>query len=246
MAKTQVDVFSTAHAFSVDELKGKVVVVIDVLRAGSTIISALVNGARGVIPAADMGEASKIAGNLDSSNYLLCGEHNGYRIDGYKLGNSPLEYQKENVDDKTIILKTSNGTSAIRRSHLAKKVIIATFLNLERIIEELEEAENEILLVCAGTRNRLAIEDILCAGAIVYGLTGGQLEGQETDGAKVAFSLYEKFGENIFDVLKHSNHGEWLISEFGEDDISFCSKLNYMPVLPVWKEGVIRLVDGSK
>ncbi len=243
---TQVDVFSTAHAFSEDELKGKVVVVVDVLRAGSTITTALVNGARGVIPVADMGEASKIAGNLDSSNYLLCGEHNGHRIDGYKLGNSPLEYQRESVEDKTIILKTTNGTGAIRRSHLAKKVIVATFLNLGRVIEELEEAETEVLLVCAGTRNRLAIEDILCAGAIVYGLTGGQLDGHETDGAKVAYSLYEKFGDNIYDVLKHSNHGEWLINEFGDVDISFCSKLNQMPVLPVWKEGVIRLVDGSK
>lgn len=242
---SQIDVFSTARAFSEDELKGKTVAVIDVLRAGSTIVSALYNGARGVIPVTDMGEASKIAGNLDARNYILCGEHNGFRIDGYKLGNSPLEYTKENVDGKTVILNTTNGSGAIRRSHLGTRVLIATFLNLAKVIDELKKTDNEIILICAGTKNRLAIEDMLCAGAIIHGLWEGRLHGKEADGAKVAFSLYEKFGDHFENVIRNSNHGEWLIEQFGDDDVDYCSNQNSLPVLPVLKEGVIRLADGN-
>ncbi len=243
MAKS-IDVFSTAQAFAEDELKGCDVAVIDVLRTGSSITTALVNGAKSVIPVADMGEASKIAGNLDARNYLLCGEHNGYRIDGYQIGNSPNEFSEEKVKDKTLILNTSNGSGAIRRSHLGSKVMVATFLNMERVITELRESQKDIILICAGTRNRLAIEDLLCAGAIIHGLLGGKLHGHETDGAKVAFSLFEKFGENIEYVIRNSNHGEWLVEKFGDEDLVYCSQKNIYPVLPVLKEGVIKLADG--
>src|SRR5690625_2813770 len=96
----ELDVFFSAQTFQEEQLRGKTVVVVDVLRATSTIVTALANGAKAVIPVADMGEASRIAQSVDSDNYLLCGEKDGVRIDGYDLGNSPLEYTPEVVGGK--------------------------------------------------------------------------------------------------------------------------------------------------
>lgn len=239
-----IDVYSTAIAFKEQDLKNKNVVVIDVLRAGSTIITALNNGARGVIPASDMAEATKYAQNLDPVKYLLCGEKNGYKIEGFQLGNSPLEYTPEKVNDKTVILNTTNGTRAIARSHLAHKVVIGTFLNLERVIDELNKSEREVLLICAGTNNRISIEDLLCAGAIVHGLTQGKLPDDATDGAKMAFILFEKFGNNITEVVRKSNNGEWLAKEYGEDEVAYCCQVDGISTLPVWRERVITLDHG--
>ena len=240
-----VDVYSTAYAFQEQELKNKNVVVIDVLRAGSTIVTALYHGARGIIPVADMGEATKIAQNLDSSGYLLCGERNGYKIDGYHLGNSPLEYQNDNIFNKTLILNTTNGTRSIARSHLAHSVYIGTFLNLNRIIEELKNSEREVMLICAGSNNRLSLEDLLCAGAIINGLSQGSLPNDATDGAQIAFSLYEKFSKDIETVIRRSNNGEWLSENFGEEQVAYCCNLNSIPVLPVWKQKMITLHHDS-
>src|SRR5690625_5365705 len=102
------DVFYSAQSFQEEELRNKSVVIIDVLRASSTIVTALNNGAKSIIPVADMGEASKIAQNVDSENYLLCGEKDGVQIDGYDLGNSPLDYKPEVVGGKRLIFNTTN------------------------------------------------------------------------------------------------------------------------------------------
>ena len=103
-----IDVFFSAQSFQENELRDKSVVVIDVLRATSTIVTAMMNGAKGVIPVEDMGEASRISQSVDSDNYMLCGEKDGAKIDGYDLGNSPLEYTRDTVSGKTLIFNTTN------------------------------------------------------------------------------------------------------------------------------------------
>jgi len=140
------DVFFSAQSFQENELRNKSVVVIDVLRATSTIVTALMNGAKGVIPVEDMGEASRISQSVDSENYLLCGEKDGNKIDGYDLGNSPLEYSRETVAGKTLIFNTTNGTKAIKKSLGSAKIYMASFLNLSAIVEELQAEKNEIVL----------------------------------------------------------------------------------------------------
>ncbi len=134
----EMDVFSSAYSFQEEDIRDKTVVVIDVLRASSTMTTALYNGAKGVIAVGDMDDASKISHNLDSLSFLLCGEKDGVKIEGYDLGNSPLEHTAEVVEDKTIILNTTNGTKAIKRSGLAERIIIGSFVNLDAIINHLE------------------------------------------------------------------------------------------------------------
>jgi 2-phosphosulfolactate phosphatase len=233
------DVFSSAHSFKEEDIRDRTVVMIDVLRASSTMVTALHNGARGIIAVEDMDDASKISHNLDAESFLLSGEKDGIKIEGYNLGNSPLEHIQEMVEDKTIILNTTNGTKAIRRCGLAEKIIVGSFLNLKAIVDHLQQLNEEVVLVCAGWRGRLSLEDILCAGNIIYELTGGQLPDEARDGAKVAFGLYEKFGDDIENCIKSSNYAVRLRDIVDEEDLSFCCQRSIMQVLPVLNEGII-------
>ncbi len=241
----ELEVFTAATSFQEDEMRGKTAVMIDVLRASSTIVTALANGARGVIPVADMGAGSKISQSMDTENFLLCGEKDGEKIEGYDLGNSPLEYKPGLVKGKTIILNTTNGTKALMRASHAQHIVVGSFLNLGGVVEYLKDKER-IILVCAGWRGRLSLEDLLCAGNIIYELTNGELPETAYDGAKVAFGLYEKFGDDIEKTVQSSNHAHRLQDIVGAEDLSYCSRVNVMDVLPVMKEGIITDFHGKE
>ncbi len=236
---SSLDVFFSAQSFHEEELRNKVVIVIDVLRATSTIITAIQNGAKGVIPVDDMAEASKIAQGVDSDNYLLCGEKDGKKIQGYDLGNSPFEYSRDVVAGKTLIFKTTNGTKAIKKSVNSSSVFIAAFLNVDKVIDELKSTEQEIVLVCAGWQGRMALEDMLLAGKIVHDLFDGNLLAEARDGAKVAFGLHEKYGHDIESTITNSNHAVRLKHIAGDDDTIYCCQHNTTDVLPVLKDGII-------
>ena len=241
----ELEVFTSATSFQEDEMRGKTAVMIDVLRASSTIVTALANGAKGVIPVADMGAGSKISQSMDTENILLCGEKDGEKIEGYDLGNSPFEYTPELVNGKTIILNTTNGTKALMRASHARHITVGSFLNLGSVVEYLKHKER-IILVCAGWRGRLSLEDLLCAGNIIYELTSGELPDTAFDGAKVAFGLYEKFGDDIEKTVQSSNHAHRLQDIVGAEDLSYCSRVNVMDVLPVMKEGIITDFHGKE
>jgi 2-phosphosulfolactate phosphatase len=235
------DVFFSAQSFQEKELRNKAVVVIDVLRATSTIVTAMQNGAKGVIPVEDMGEASKISQNVDSDDYLLCGEKDGVKIEGYDLGNSPLEYTRERVEGKTLIFNTTNGTKAIKRSLGSSTIYIASFLNITSVTNALKLEKNDIVLVCAGWKGRMALEDMLLAGNIVYNLTEGTLPDSSTDGAKVAFGLYEKYSDDIRSVIFQSNHAERLKEILGTDDLDYCSQTDICDLIPLLHDGIITI-----
>lgn len=240
------DVFFSSQSFQEDELRNKTVVVIDVLRATSTIVTALMNGAKAVIPVGDMGEASKISQNVDSDNYMLCGEKDGVKIEGYDLGNSPLEYTKETVKGKTLIFNTTNGTKAIKKSMGSSRIYISSFLNFTATVNTLREIESEVVLVCAGWKGRLAFEDTLLAGYIIHQLNNGKLAPEARDGAKVAFGLYEKFGDDVQSVIHQSNHATRLKALVGDDDIDYCCQVDVSEILPRLNEGMITIQHGEK
>jgi len=240
------DVFSSAYSFQEEDLRDKTVVMIDVLRASSTMVTALNNGAKGVIPVGDMDDASKISHNLDSQSFLLSGEKDGVTIEGYDLGNSPLEHSRDAVLGKTIILNTTNGTRAIKRSANANRIVVGSFLNLSSVVDYLKESRDEVVLVCAGWRGRLSLEDLLCAGNIIYELYPDQLPQTARDGAKVAFGLYEKFGDDIENSIKSSNYAVRLKDIVGEDDLTYCCQRSTLQVLPVLKDGIISDLNGKE
>ncbi|MCR9133175.1 MAG: 2-phosphosulfolactate phosphatase [bacterium] len=239
-----IDVFFSVQAFQEEDLRGKSAVIIDILRATSSITTAIHNGAKKVIPVEDMSDAVKIAHTMDANDYLLCGEKNGSKIEGYHLGNSPLEYTRETIADKTLIFNTTNGTKAIKKAGLANRIYIGSFLNQQNILDALKEHDDEVVLICSGWRGRLALEDTLFAGSLLYHMFGGTLPEKTKDGAKVAFGLYEKFKDQIQETIGSSDHAHRLRNLVPENDIEFCCNLNAFDVLPGMRDGLITNLNG--
>jgi 2-phosphosulfolactate phosphatase len=238
------EVYLTAQTVPDDRLNGKHVVVIDVLRASSTIITALDNGARAIIPVGDMAEAGKIASNMDPALTVMGGERHGVKIEGYDLGNSPLEYSSQTVKGKNLIFNTTNGTKAVKKSVGASTVYIASFLNFSATVNALKKSKHDIVLVCAGWKGRLALEDTLLAGAIIYKLNNGHISDSAPDGAKVAHLLYEKYQDDIASVILQSNHAVRLKNLIGADDIEYCCQMDICSLTPRLQDGIITIDNG--
>lgn len=154
-----------------DDLRGSTVVVIDVLRATTTIAYALAAGAAGVIPCLEVEEARRVAEELRAASrarddVVLGGERHGTRIDGFDLGNSPAEYSAETVGGRTVVFTTTNGTAAMRHAQLARRILIGALVNAAALRQVLRD-EPVVDLLCAGTQQRVSREDVLLAGALV-------------------------------------------------------------------------------
>ena len=234
------EVFLTYSNVSEEDVRNRTVVVIDVLRACSTIVTALDRGARAVLPVADMAEAGKIASNLDPDVYRLGGERDGQKIDGYDLGNSPLEYTAEVVEDRDVILNTSNGTQALSRATTAKHLVAACFLNADRVVDFVRSVDDEVTIVCAGRQNRLALEDTLCAGLLLERLWNREEPDVVTDSAHTAFTLYETDRDDLRAALDRSNHAEALVEQGFADDLDYCFRVDTHSVLPYYSENRLR------
>jgi len=237
------EVFLTYSNVSEDDVRDRTVVVIDVLRACSTIVTALDNGARAVMPVADMAEAGKIASNLDPDVYRLGGEREGEKIDGYDLGNSPPEYTVDVVEDRDVILNTSNGTQALSRATSAKHLVAACFLNAGRVVDFVRAVDDEVTIVCAGRQNRLALEDTLCAGLLLERLWNREEPDVVTDSAHTAFTLYETDRDRLRSALDGANHAERLVQQGYGDDLDYCFRVDALSVLPYYSENRLRRYD---
>jgi 2-phosphosulfolactate phosphatase len=239
-----IDVFFSNQAFQEEELRGKTAIIIDVLRASSSITTAINNGARKIIPVVDMSDAMKIATTMDQKDYLLCGEKNGTKIEGYHLGNSPAEYAPDVVKDKTLIFNTTNGTKAIKKAALANQIYVGAFLNQQSILNAIRQHDDEVVFICSGWQGRLSIEDTLFAGSLLHALSGGSLPEAAKDGAKVAFGLFEKYGDDLVGAISKSDHAKRLAELVPNDDISYCCKVNEFDVLPGMRDGILTDLNG--
>jgi 2-phosphosulfolactate phosphatase len=239
------EVFLTHSNISEDDVHDRTVVVIDVLRACSTIVTALDRGARAVMPVVDMAQAGKLASNLDPNVYRLGGESGGEKIEGYHLGNSPQEYTRDVVEGRDIILNTSNGTRALRRVKEADTLVAACFLNAGRVVDFVRETADAVTIVCAGRQNRLALEDTLCAGLLLDRLWDGHEPYPVTDSAHTAYTLYHTDREGLENALWGANHAEQLARQDYEDDLDYCFQVDAVPVLPYYAENRLRLYEET-
>jgi len=237
----KIEVFLTSSILTEEVLKDRTVVVIDVLRTCSTITSALVNGARSIIPVADLGQASKIATNLDQESYLLGGERDGEKIEGYHLGNSPLEYTVENVKGRTIIMNTTNGTQAITQAKSAEHLLIGSFNNAQYVVDFIQLAGLDVTIICAGWRNRVSLEDTLCAGLLIYRLWDGKEPGLVSDTAHIAFTQYRNDKNTLERSIRRCNHAQMLKMKGFEADVEYCIKIDSLPALPHFVDNQIIL-----
>lgn len=238
----RIDLFFTPHQTDELALRDRTVVVIDVLRASTTIITALSNGAREIIPVATVESAVKISGNLFGDVILLGGERNGKMVDGFNLGNSPAEYTAERVRGKVIIFSTTNGSLALVGARYARELFVCSFVNMQTVADALWRTPRDFTIVCAGNDGVLSLEDSVCAGMLIARVAaGGGSETELSDGAVVARTLYRTFGRGIHKMMRSSDHGRHLVAiGFGED-LKFCAAVGTLPVLPLLEGNVIRL-----
>jgi len=216
------------------DLSGSVAVVFDVLRATSTMITALSNGAAGIWPVRTIEEALALKQKIPG--VLLGGERHGERIDGFDLGNSPLEYT--GVQGRDIISTTTNGTIALRAAEGAASVFAASLLNAGAVATHLEShPEESIVMVCAGTFRDPALEDILAAGLLASLLPGRAL----TDSAELALALYRQEQHDIPAALHRAKNGRALVSKGRETEVEWCARVSILPlVATMTRDGCVR------
>lgn len=204
-------------------LAGRTVVVIDVLRATSTIVEALHNGARAVIPVDTVERAIETAADLGDDG-LLCGERGGLPIEGFDLGNSPREFGRERVEGRTLVMSTTNGTRALVRAAAADHCLVGSLLNAKAVACALE-GRDDVLLLCAGRQGRVAPEDSLCAGFIGSRLATTTAV-EPTDGARAAMTLARGCGDAPNGFLRDTAAARRLDGIGLMADIEFCGMLD--------------------
>lgn len=224
-----IEVCHTPQGYSLFHKENAIVVVIDVFRATSAIVTAFYNGVSKMVPVATVDEAREYQRN----GYMAAAERDGEVIEGFELGNSPFGYMNNKVKGKIIAISTTNGTQAIEASRKASKILIGSFLNLDILCEYLIAQKKDVVLLCAGWKNKFNLEDTVFAGAVVEKLTVAGNYQIDCDSAISARHLYNLAKNNLFDFLSDSSHRKRLAKLDLERDIKYCLTPNQCPVIPV-------------
>jgi 2-phosphosulfolactate phosphatase len=221
-------------------IKSRFVVVIDALRATSVIAAALSEGARCVIPVMEIEEAVKLYHSLGADRTLLCGEREGNPISGFHLGNSPFEYRSKVVKDFTLIMTTTNGTRAIHAAANAAVMALGSMLNASAVAADARESGLDVTLVCAGTRGRFTMDDVLAAGAIIDALSPSA--GSMDDLSFMARDYYRRFAGDLSAALEYCSHARFLIDAGYAADVEYCMRKDSLRVVPYFEKGMVRLL----
>ncbi len=239
--KSSLEVILTPNLLPLYPLQGKVVVVIDVLRATTTMTVALDQGATKVIPVESIEECLSYK---DKPDHILAGERGGQKVEGFSYGNSPFEYMDGVVKGKTLVLTTTNGTRAIKMSSDAKEILIGGFLNFSALTRWLLNESTDTVLLCSGWRDKFNLEDTIFAGAIINHLKEYFLV--DSDSAFAAEKLYLNSRRNMLHYMKQSSHYKRL-AKFGVvNDIKYCLRPDLTNVVPILKDGALVRADISK
>jgi 2-phosphosulfolactate phosphatase len=235
----QIDVFFSSNNVAPSDLNGRVVLVIDVLRASTSVAVALANGARTVIPFESAEEVITRLKSFERSDVRLAGERKMLAIPGFDLGNSPREFSREAVEGKTILLTTTNGTASLLSVQGAREVVVGAYVNHSAVLAMLRaaaRAETDIAIVCAGREKRFALEDAACAGRYVRGLSRRGIRPELNDGAIASVLVDKKYGDDLVGMFAASTHGRALAGAGFADDLNICAEVDAFPVVPIYQD----------
>ncbi len=227
-----VDVCLSPDLIHLYDVTDKVVVVVDILRATSCMTTGLANGVKSITPFENLERCEQ----MKSRGYLIAGERNGQKVDGFDLGNSPFDYMKDHVKGERVAVTTTNGTVAIEKSRKAIEVVIGSFLNISTVANHLKNQQQSVLILCAGWKGKVNLEDSLFAGALVD-LILGDFD-YETDAPLLARASYLNMKDDLLRQIQQSSHARRLNKLDIVMDIAFCLKRDEYDILP-------RLVEGE-
>lgn len=218
------------------DLNKTVVVIIDVLRATSTIATALQNGAKAIIPVDSVAECIRIGKQIDA---ITAGERDGQVAEGLEYGNSPFEYPETFIKGKTLVLTTTNGTKLLHMAldKGAPEIITGSFPNLSAVCTHLIKRNKNVVLACAAWKDKINIEDSLFAGAVINNIQ--EHFSIQCDSSQIAQTLYHAANNDLFEFMKQHNASHYhRLTNFGlEKDIRYCLTPDVANVLPLYKEG---------
>jgi 2-phosphosulfolactate phosphatase len=233
------DIVFTPLGLTSTETGGRTVFVIDILRATTSMCAALSRGARAIIPVGSTEEALKLKQTL-GKEVLLAGEHNCERIQGFDLGNSPLEMTEEMVRGKLVVMRTTNGTRALMGIQGASGIFVAAAANLSvvgRKAQEIYERDRDILIVCGGRENSFSLDDAYCAGRLAVAAMGGRRRVKGlNDAALAALDLVRRYGDRWERPLRASRAGRELVKLGFGQDVEDAARADAYPVLGVYQD----------
>ena len=215
-----------------------IVVVVDILRATSAICTAFENGVKKMIPVAGLDEAQK----YKDAGYLVAAERNAIKQEGFDFGNSPYHYMSEEVKGKTIVISTTNGTQAIEAAKGKATIVIGSFLNLSAVSSWLLQQKKDVLILCAGWKNKFNLEDSLFAGALANQLRDSNDFYTLCDSTIAAGYLYERAEQDLYGFLDVSSHRHRLKNLELEADVKYCLQIDIFTCIPIFNnDGLVEL-----
>jgi len=238
MVKRNLETCFAPGLFNPEEHVNSIVVIIDILRASSAICTAFANGAVSILPVADAAEAME----YKSKGYLVAAERDGFVLDFADFGNSPFNFTRERVEGKTIVYSTTNGTGIINQASSAYLIVIGSFLNLTALTDWIIKMERDVLLFCAGWKNRFNLEDSVCAGAIAERMMETGLFTTICDSTLAAMDLWSHASNDLPAYIDKTAQRSRLRDKNLDDCIGFCLTIDFTNKIPIMKNGF--LVDN--
>jgi len=235
MKKRKLEICLSPLLYEPEEHKGSIVVIIDVLRATSAICTAFEHGAKSIIPVESVEEARK----YKERGFLVAAERDGFVLDFADFGNSPFNFTRERVEGKTIVYSTTNGTGIIKMADSASEIIIGSFLNITSLTGWLENQNKDVVLFCAGWKNRFNLEDTICAGAIAERLMETSLYSTICDSALAALDLWTLAKDDLQGYIDKAAQRTRLRDKGLDDCILFCFTADYTDKIPIIENGIL-------
>jgi 2-phosphosulfolactate phosphatase len=235
MANRNLEICLTPAIFSRYETKDAIVVIIDVLRASSAICTAFYNGAMTIIPVAEIHHAKE----YKEKGYLVAAERDGYVLDFADFGNSPFNFTRERVEGKTIVYSTTNGTRIIDLASSSYNTVIGTFNNISALTDWLAKQDHDVVLFCAGWKDKINLEDTICAGAIADILLKTSSFNTICDSVHAATDLWKLAADDPLEYIGKAAQRSRLRDKGLDDCIEYCMTFDLAGSIPVLKNGIL-------
>lgn len=245
----RLDVFFTPAEVRPSDTSGRLVAIIDVLRASTTVAVALANGAKTVVPLPTADEVIMRSRDFEKSAVRTAGEQKMLPIPGFDFGNSPGAFTAEAVEGKTILLTTSNGTRALLGVQGARDIVIASYVNLTAVLAMMKLAsrtDTDITIICAAEEGLFALEDAACAGRFVRSIPKRTDAVMLNDAATASVLVDKKYGDNIAKIFQDSSHGQALKAAGFGDDLATAAAVDSYSVVPIYQDRQITKVGPDR